>query len=107
MDGVVFAVDGQDGDFVRAGRRSEDLACGNHALFVGQADGLAGKNGRVRGFKARNANDGRDDEVRIGKSRAGNGASSAVDDFNAGDAGLLEPGGRVGRRVLRWPERRS
>jgi hypothetical protein len=89
MDGVVLAVDGQDGDVALAGGRGEDFAGGHHALLVGQADGLAGQDGRVGGFQAGHADDGRDDKVRLGQRRAGDGARGAVDDFDAGDAGLL------------------
>jgi hypothetical protein len=95
VDGVVLAVDGQDGDVALAGGGGEDFAGGHHALLVGQADGLAGQDGGVGGFEAGDADDGRDDEIRLGQGGAGDGACGAVDDFDAGDAGLFEARGEL------------
>ena len=58
MDGIVFAVDGQDGDVALTGGAGENFAGGHHALFVGQAHGFAGEDGGVRGFKAGHSYDG-------------------------------------------------
>ncbi len=92
MDGVVFAVDGQDGDIALAGGAGEDLASGHHALFVGQADGFASEDGGVRGFKAGDTDDGRYHKIRVRQGCARNGACGAVNNFDAGDASLLELG---------------
>ena len=66
MDGVVLGVDGQEGDVVLAGGGEDEFAGGDHALLVGEADGLAGENGGVGGFEAGDADDGGDDEVGFG-----------------------------------------
>ncbi len=68
VDGVVFAVDGQDGHVALAGGGGEDFAGGDHALLVGEADGLAGEDGGVRGFETGDADDGGDDEVGFGRA---------------------------------------
>jgi hypothetical protein len=65
MDGVVLAVDGQDGDLVLTGSSGEDLPSSHHAFLVGQADRFAGQNGGMGGFQAGDADDGRNDEVSI------------------------------------------
>jgi len=100
MDGVVLAVDGQDGHVARAGRRSEDFAGGDHALLVGQADGLAGQDRGVRGFQACDADDGRDDKVRLRQRGAGDSPLSSVDGLDATDAGRFEPGGEFGSQLF-------
>ena len=87
VDGVVLAVDGQDGHVALAGGGGEDFAGRHHALLVGQADRLAGKDGRVGGFKAGDADDGRDHKVGFGQGGAGDRACGAVDNLDAGDAG--------------------
>ena len=105
VDGVVLAVDGQDGYVAVAGGGGEDFARGDHALLVGEADGFAGEDGGVGGFEAGDADDGGDDEVGIGEGGAGYGAFGAVDDFDPVPA-AVEAGGE-GRRALRWPGRRA
>ena len=95
VDGVVLAVDGQDGHVALARGGGEDFAGGHHALLVGQAHGLAGQDGGVRGFEAGDADDGGDDEIGFRQSGAGDGAFGAVDDLDAGDAGLAQPGGKL------------
>jgi hypothetical protein len=47
----------------------------------------------VRGLESGNADDGGDDEVGFKVRGAGDGAGRAVRGFDAGDAGLFEPGG--------------
>jgi hypothetical protein len=96
VDSVVFAIDGEDGHVAPAGGGGKDFTRGDHAFLVGQADGLAGENCGVGGFKAGDANDGGDDEVRLGQGGAGDGAGGAVYDFDAGDAGLFEAFVEVG-----------
>ena len=100
MDGIVFTVDGQDGNVALTGGRGEDFAGGNHALLVGQADGLAGQNCRVRGFESRNADDSRDHKIRLRQSGACDGAFSSVRDFDASDAGLPEPCGKLSGQLF-------
>jgi hypothetical protein len=95
MHGVVLAVDGQDGHVALARGGGEDLAGGHHALLVGQADGLAGQDGGVRGFKAGHAHDGGDHEIGFGQRGAGDRAFGAVNDFDAGDAGLAQARGQL------------
>jgi hypothetical protein len=70
VDGVVLGVDGQQRDVVLAGGGEDEFAGGDQALLVGQADGLAGADGRVGGLQAGDADDGRDDEVRLGQRGA-------------------------------------
>ena len=88
VDGVVLAVDGQDGHVALARGGGEDLAGRNHAFLVGEAHWLAGENRGMRGFKACDANDRGDNEIRLGQGRASDGSLGAVHDFDSRDAGL-------------------
>ncbi len=90
VDGVVLAVDGQEGYVVGAGGGDDEVAGGDEAFLVGEADGLAGEDGGVGGFEAGDADDGGDDEVDVGVRGDGDGAGGAVEDFDAGDAGFAE-----------------
>ena len=102
VDGVVLGVDGEQGDVVLAGGGEDEVAGGDEALLVGEADGLAGADGGVGGFEAGDADDGGDDEVDLGQGGDADGAGGAVDDFDAGDAGCAEAGAESWRRALRW-----
>ena len=77
----MFGVDGEQGDvvFLRCG--DDEVAGGDEALLVGEADGLAGADGGVGGFQAGYADDGGDDEVDLGKGRDADGAGGAVDEL--------------------------
>jgi hypothetical protein len=92
VDGVVLGVDGQQRDVVLAGGGEDEVAGGDEAFLVGEADGLAGADGGVGGFEAGDADDGGDDEVNFGQSGDADGAGGAVDDFDAVDAGGLSAG---------------
>ena len=93
VDGVVFGVDGEEGDVVLARGGDDELAGGYEALLVGEADGLAGADGGVGGFESGDADDGGDYEVDFGEGGDVDGAGGAVEDFDAGDACGLEAGG--------------
>ncbi len=96
VDGVVLAVDGQDGDVALAGGGGEDFAGGYHALLVGQANGLTGEDGGMGGFEAGYADDGGDYKVGFGKGGAGDGALGTVDELDACDSGLAQARGQLG-----------
>jgi hypothetical protein len=100
VDGVVLAVDGQDGHVALAGGGGEDFAGGHHALLVGQTDGFAGQDGSMRGFEAGNAYDGGDHKIGIGMRGAGDGAFGAVDHFGARNAGLTETRGQFSGQLF-------
>ncbi len=68
VDGVVLAVDGQQRLALAARFGGDQIARGDQALLVGQADGLAGFDGFVGGFQSGNADDGADHEVGVGMS---------------------------------------
>jgi len=91
VDCVVLAVDRQDGDIALTGSGGEDFSRSDHALLIGQADRSSSEDGGVSGLKPGNADDGGDDEIRFREGGAGDCALGAVDDFDAGDAGILEP----------------
>jgi len=113
MDGVVFAVDGEDGDVALLGGSGEDFASGDHAFLVGESDGLAGEDGGVGGFESGDADDGGDNKISFWQCRAGDSAGGAVDDLNSGDASLGEAmgerGGQLfsGHRNQAWTPARS
>ena len=86
VDGVVFAVDGEEGGVVLAGGGEDEVAGGYEAFLVGEADRFAGEDGGVGGFKAGDADDGGDDEVGFGEGGDADRAGGAVDDFDASDA---------------------
>jgi hypothetical protein len=92
VDGVMFAIDGKDGDLAFARRGGQDFAGGYHAFLVGETDGLTGEDGGVGGFKTGYADDGGDYEVGFGEGGAGYCAFGAVDYLDSGDAGLGETG---------------
>src|SRR5271165_4721701 len=45
VDGVMFAIDGKDGDLALTGGGGQDFAGGYHAFLVGETDGLTGEDG--------------------------------------------------------------
>jgi hypothetical protein len=65
VDGVVLAIDGQDGHVALTGGASENFARSDHAFLVGKAEGFAGENSCVGGFQTRHADDGRYDKIRF------------------------------------------
>ncbi len=83
-----------------AGGVEDEVAGGDEAFFVGEADGFAGEDGGVGGFEAGYADDGRDDEVDVGEGGDADGAGGAVKDFDPGDAGLAEAGAELGGERL-------
>ena len=103
MDGVVLAVDRQDRHVALAGGAGEDFAGGHHAFLVGQPDRLSGQDGRMRGLKARHADNSRDDEIRLRVGGAGNGSLRPMSDVDAGRAGFAKFCGETARPMLQLP----
>ena len=66
VDGVVLAVDRQERLALAARFGGDEIAGGDQALLVGEADGLAGFDGFIGGFESGDADDGGDDEVGVG-----------------------------------------
>jgi hypothetical protein len=95
VDGVVLGVDRKERDVVLASGFEDEVAGGDEALLVGEADGLAGEDGGVGGFEAGNADDGGNDEAGGGKGGYADGAGGAVRDFDAGDVVSAEVGGEA------------
>ena len=89
VDGVVLGVDGQKVHAAFAGGREDEVAGGDEALLVGEADGLAGENCGVRGLESGDTDDGGDDEAGLGERGDADGSGSAVDDLG-GDSGGLQ-----------------
>jgi hypothetical protein len=56
---------GNSGTFFSRAARVRDLAGGDHAFLIGEADRLAGEDRRVGRFKAGDANDGGDHKVHV------------------------------------------
>ena len=102
VDGVVLGVDGQQVDTAFACGREDEVAGGDEALLVGEADGLAGENCGVGGLEAGDADDGGDDEVGLGQRGDADGSGGAVDDFGAGDSGGLQARAELVGEVVRW-----
>ena len=71
VHGVVLAVDGQNWNIPLARRRCQNLSGRDHAFLVGQSDGLAGEDCRMRSLKPRDPDNRRDDEVSFGIRGAG------------------------------------
>jgi hypothetical protein len=92
VNGVVFGVDGKEGDVVFLGGGDDKFAGGDQTLLVGQTYGFSGANCGVGGFEAGYSNDGGDDEVDLRESRNADAAEGAVEDFDVGDAYGLEAG---------------
>ncbi len=88
----MFGVDGEEGDVVFFCGGDDELAGGYEALFVGEADGLAGADGGVGGFEAGYSDDGGDDEVDFGQGRDVNASGGAVENFDVGEARGFEAG---------------
>src|ERR1019366_10437831 len=96
VDSVVLRVDGQQRDVVLASRFEDEVAGGDEALLVGQADGLAGADGGVGGLEPGDADDGGDHEVGLRMSCNSDGACSTPADFDPGETGFAEAGGGLG-----------
>ena len=79
MDGVVFAVDGQERLALAARLGGDELSGGDQAFFVGEADGFSGANGFVGGFESGDADDGGDYEIGVGMGGDADGAGGAVE----------------------------
>ena len=62
----MFAVNGDQFGPGLADRIHHQLATGDQNFFVCQTDALGGANGFIRGFEARDANDGRNDDIDLG-----------------------------------------
>ena len=88
VDGVVLGVDGQQYCVMLASGGEDEIAGGDEAFFVGEADGFAGEDGSVGGFEASDADDGRDDEVSLRQCGHAYGACSAVDDLRENGFGF-------------------
>ena len=78
VNGVVLAVDGQQRLALAAGFGGDEIAGGDQAFLVGQADGLAGLDRFVGGFQSGDADDGADHEVGVGMGRDLHRAGRAV-----------------------------
>ncbi len=83
----------------------DELAGGDEALLVGEADSFAGADCGVGGFETGDADDCGDDEVDFGEGGDADGAGGAVDDFDVGDASGPQACGEGRRRELPWPGR--
>ena len=76
-------------DTTFAGCGEDEVAGGDEALLVGEADGLAGEDRSVRGFESGDTDDGGDDEAGLGERGDADGSGGAVDDLG-GDSGGLQ-----------------
>src|SRR5580704_12192977 len=86
VDGIVLGVNGEEGYVVFLCGGDDELAGSDEALFVGEADGLAGADCGVGGLEAGYTDDGGDDEVDFWESGDVDASGGAVEDFNVGDA---------------------
>src|SRR5277367_5990327 len=108
MDGIVFAVDGQEGLALAPGLRSNEFARGNQTLFVRKSNCLAGAHGLVGGFESGYAHDRADYEVCFGVSGDLHGSSRAMHDCDSSYASFSQPGAQdfpilfVGNRDQPW-----
>ena len=100
VDGVVFAVDGEQGLTLLFGLGGDQLAGDYQTFFVGKADGFSGADRFVGRLEAGDADDGADYEIHFGMGCDLNCAGCAVDDFDFGDAGGAEPGAECGGMLL-------
>ncbi len=91
VHGVVFGIDGQQGNLVFFGCSHDELASCDEALLVRQADGLAGFHRGVGGVEPGYTHDRRNDEIDLRQRGYPYGAGRAVDDLNFGDAVCFEP----------------
>ena len=108
MDRVVLAVDGQQRLALAARLGRDQIAGGDQAFLVRQADGLAGFDGFVGGFQSGDAHDSADHEVGIGMGGDFHRAGRAMQDFNfAVETGVLQPCLKAGRRLRRLPSKES
>ncbi len=92
VHGVVFGVDGEEGDVVFFCGGDDEFASGYEAFLVGETDGFSGADCGVGGFEAGYSDDGGDDEVDFREGRDVDGSGSSVEDFDVGDAGGFEAG---------------
>ena len=100
VDGVVLGVDGQKVDAAFAGGGEDEVAGGDEALLVGEADGFAGEDRSVRGLESGDTDDGGDDEAGLGERGDADGSRSAVDDLG-GDSGRLQARAELVGKALR------
>jgi hypothetical protein len=82
MDGIMFAVDGQQRFALTAGFGGNQLTGGDQALFISQANGLARAHGFVSGFESGYAHNGADDEIGFRVSRDLHRSRGAVNHFD-------------------------
>ncbi len=83
---------GSSGLALLAGFGGDQIAGGNEAFLVRQADGLAGFDRFIRGFQSGNADDGADHEISVGMGGDLYRPSRSVHDVNgAAQSGLVQP----------------
>src|SRR6476660_1967950 len=97
MHGIVLAVDGQQGLALAAGFSGDELSGGDQALFVGEADSLAGFHGFAGGFEPSHTDDGAHDKIRIRVCGDTDGSSSAMRYFNIADTCVIQPNSKIVR----------
>src|SRR6516162_3754085 len=86
MDGVVFAVDGQQRLALLEGSGGDELAGGDQTFLVREAENLAGFDSLIGGFESGDAHDGAHDEVDLRVRGDPDCAGRAVDDFDVAEA---------------------
>ena len=82
MDGVMFAVDGQQWFALLAGFGGNQLARHHQAFLVGEAHGFSGAHRFVGCLQAGDADDGADHEIHLGMRGYTNRARRAMHDFD-------------------------
>ena len=87
VDGVVFAIDGDDFGAALVGRGDNDFAGGDEDFLIGEGDFFAGLDGFVGGFEADDADSGGDDCVGFGNG--GDGFHAFIAKKNFGEEGGL------------------
>ncbi len=88
MNGIMFAVDGQQWLALAAGLGGNQFSRRHQAFFVRQADGLSGAHSFVGGFESGHAHDGADHEISIWMGGDAHASSRTVGDFDASDGCL-------------------
>jgi hypothetical protein len=71
VDGVVFAVDGEQFPARFGGRGHDEFTSGDENFFVGESDGAAKFDGFVGGFKSNDTDGGGNNDVGVGVSADG------------------------------------